>query len=118
MNVLLVNLAKMVGYSGGMQKVASSFANEMKRRGHQVSLVYSDIQTGEFFYPIDKGIFTFDVRHYKGKSIAYPWHLKLKREFFRTFDKQKARSVNDQFESSFLLDNLGDVLKSVKPVKD
>lgn len=62
----------MVGYSGGMQKVASSFANEMKRRGHQVSLVYSDIQTGEFFYPIDKGIFTFDVRHYKGKSIAYP----------------------------------------------
>lgn len=45
----------MVGYSGGMQKVASSFANEMKRRGHQVSLVYSDIQTGEFFYPIDKG---------------------------------------------------------------
>lgn len=55
MNVLLVNLAKMVGYSGGMQKVASSFANEMKRRGHQVSLVYSDIQTGEFFYPIDKG---------------------------------------------------------------
>ena len=30
MNVLLVNLAKMVGYSGGMQKVASSFANEMK----------------------------------------------------------------------------------------
>lgn len=115
MNVLLVNLAKMVGYSGGMQKVASSFANEMKRRGHQVSLVYSDIQTGEFFYPIDKGIFTFDVRHYKGQSIAYPWHLKLKREFFRTFDKQKARSVNDQFESSFLLDNLGDVLKSVKP---
>lgn len=38
MNVLLVNLAKMVGYSGGMQKVACSFANEMKRRGHQVSL--------------------------------------------------------------------------------
>ena len=115
MNLLLVNLAKMVGYSGGMQKVACSFANEMKRRGHQVSLVYSDIQTGEFFYPIDKGIFAFDIRHYKGKTIAYPWYLKLKREFFRTFDKQKARSVNDQFESSFLLDNLEDVLNTVKP---
>lgn len=115
MNILLANLSKMVGHSGGAAKVTCNFANEMKCRGHQVSLVYSDIQTGKFFYPIDEGIPVYDIRHYKGQSINYPWHLKLKRELYRLFDKQKARSVNDQFESSFLLDNLGDVLKSVKP---
>lgn len=115
MNILLANLSKMVGHSGGAAKVTCNFANEMRRRGHQVSLVYSDVTTGDFFYPMDKEIPVYDIRHYKGQSINYPWYLNLKRELYRTFDKQKARSVNDQFESSFLLDNLGDVLKSVKP---
>lgn len=115
MNILLANLSKMVGHSGGAAKVTCNFANEMKCRGHQVSLVYSDIQMGKFFYPIDEGIPVYDIRHYKGQSINYPWHLKLKRELYRLFDKQKARSVNDQFESSFLLDNLEDVLNTVKP---
>lgn len=115
MNILLANLSKMVGHSGGAAKVTCNFANEMRRRGHQVSLVYSDVTTGDFFYPMDKEIPIYDIRHYKGQSINYPWYLKLKRELYRTFDKQKARSVNDQFESSFWLDNLGDVLKSVKP---
>ena len=115
MNILLANLSKMVGHSGGAAKVTCNFANEMKCRGHQVSLVYSDIQMGKFFYPIDEGIPVYDIRHYKGQSINYPWHLKLKRELYRLFDKQNARSVNDQFESSFLLDNLEDVLNTVKP---
>ena len=115
MNILLANLSKMVGHSGGAAKVTCNFANEMKCRGHQVSLAYSDIQMGKFFYPIDEGIPFYDIRHYKGQSINYPWHLKLKRELYRLFDKQKARSVNDQFESSFLLDNLEDVLNTVKP---
>ena len=115
MNILLVNLTKMVGDSGGMAKVTCNFANQMKKRGHQVALVYSDVQTGDFYYPIDSGIPLYDIRHYKGQSISYPWYLKLKREFYRTFDKQKARTVNDDFAAIFLLDNLQDVLNTVKP---
>lgn len=111
----MANLSKMVGHSGGAAKVTCNFANEMRWRGHQVSLVYSDVRAGDFFYPMDKEIPAYDIRNYKGQSIAYPWYLKLKREFYRMFDKQKARSVNDQFESSFLLDNLEDVLNTVKP---
>lgn len=52
MNILLTNLSKMVGHSGGAAKVTCNFANEMRRRGHQVSLVYSDVTTGDFFYPM------------------------------------------------------------------
>ena len=115
MNILLANLTKMVGDSGGMAKVTCNFANQMKKRGHQVALVYSDVQTGDFYYPIDSGIPLYDIRHYKGQSISYPWYLKLKREFYRTFDKQKARTVNDDFAAAFLLDNLQDVLETVKP---
>ena len=97
MNILLANLSKMVGHRGGAAKVTCNFANEMRRRGHQVSLVYSDVTTGDFFYPMDKEIPVYDIRPYKGQSINYPWYLKLKRELYRTFDKHKARSVNDQF---------------------
>lgn len=115
MNILLANLTKMVGDSGGMAKVTCAFAHEMKVRGHRVSLVYSDVQTGDFYYPLDKDIPAYDIRHYKGKSISYPWYLKVKREFYRTFDKQKARTVNDEFAASFLLDYLKDVLQTVQP---
>lgn len=115
MNILLANLTKMVGDSGGMAKVTCAFAHEMKVRGHRVSLVYSDVQTGDFYYPLDKDIPAYDIRHYKGKSISYPWYLKVKREFYRTFDKQKARTVNDEFAASFLLDQLKDVLQTVQP---
>lgn len=115
MKILLANLTKMVGDSGGMAKVTCAFAHEMKVRGHQVSLVYSDVQTGDFYYPLDEDIPAYDIRHYKGQSISYPWYLKVKREFYRTFDKQKARTVNDEFASSFLLDNLKDVLQTVQP---
>lgn len=115
MNILLANLTKMVGDSGGMAKVTCAFAHEMKLRGHRVSLVYSDVQTGDFYYPLDKDIPAYDIRHYKGKSISYPWYLKVKREFYRTFDKQKARTVNDEFAAAFLLDHLKDVLQTVQP---
>ena len=105
----------MVDDSGGLAKVTAAFANEMKKRGHQVSLVYSDVQTGDFYYPLDEGIPAYDIRHYKGQTISYPWYLKVKREFYRTFDKQKARTVNNDFAASFLLNNLQDVLDTVHP---
>ncbi len=115
MNILLANLTKLVGDSGGMAKVTSNFANEMKKRGHRVSVVYSDVREGDFFYPLEEGIPSFDVRHYKGKSIHFPWYLRLKRELYRTFDKRKARAVNDDFEAAYCLSHLQDVLETVKP---
>lgn len=115
MKILLANLTKMVDDSGGLAKVTCEFANEMKRRGHEVSLVYSDVQTGEFYYPLHDGIPTMDIRHYKGQDIPYPWHLKMKREFFRMFSKQKARTVNNDFAEAYLLRNLQDVLETIQP---
>ena len=44
MRILLANMAKMVEDTGGLAKVTSAFANEMQRRGHTVSLVYSDVR--------------------------------------------------------------------------
>ena len=48
MKILLANFTKMVADSGGLAKVTCALANEMKRRGHEVTLVYSDEQSGDF----------------------------------------------------------------------
>ena len=114
MNILLLNLTKMVGDTGGVAKVACAFANEMYRRGHKVSLVYSDVKTGDFFFPIDKSIACTDLRHFNGEAIRYPLALKIKRELYRIFDKQKAFTVNAVFET-YLLKKLQIVLNQIHP---
>lgn len=115
MNILLANLTKMVDDSGGMAKVTCEFANEMQRRGHRVSLVYSDVKQGNFYYPLHEGIPAIDIRHFKGQSISYPWYLKIKREFYRAFDAQKARTVNNDFAEKYLLKNLKATLQDCQP---
>ena len=115
MRILLANMAKMVEDTGGLAKVTSAFANEMQRRGHTVSLVYSDVRKGDFYYPLNPGIPAYDVCHFKGQSIRFPWYLKVKRELLRTFSKQKARTVNNDFAERFLLQNLKQTVEEVKP---
>jgi len=56
MKIILANFTKMVNDSGGLAKVTCDFANEMYLRGHDVTLVYSDVQEGDFFYSLDANI--------------------------------------------------------------
>ena len=115
MNILLVNTTKMVGDTGGLAKVTSAFANEMYRRGHQVSVIYADERSGDFFFPIDEDIKCYDVRLQNGKRIKYPILLRLKREFYRLFSKQKSRTVNSDFFSKYICPYIGKVVEKVNP---
>ena len=115
MRILVANLTKMVNDSGGLAKVTCAFSNEMKRRGHFVSVVYCDVRIGNFYYSMDPGIPCYDIRHFEGKSISYPWYLKVKREILRPFDKRKARTVNTGFAQKYLLGNLQKVLNITIP---
>lgn len=76
MRILLTNLTKMVGDTGGLAKVACAFANEMYKRGHDVSLVYSDVRKGDFYYPLDKKVTTYDLCHYGDGEISFLCILK------------------------------------------
>lgn len=115
MKILVANLTKMVDDSGGLAKVTCTFSNEMKRRGHDVSLVYSDVQIGDFYYFLDKSIPCYDLRHFEGEKISYPWYLKVKRELLRPFNTRKARTVNTDFAQKYLLKNLQKVLEMTTP---
>ena len=115
MNILLVNTTKMVGDTGGLAKVTSTFANEMNKRGHTVSVIYADERSGDFFFPIDENIKCYDVRLQDGKRIKYPLSLRLKREFYRLFSKQKARTVNNDFNYKYICPYMGQIIKTINP---
>jgi len=115
MNILLVNTTKMVGDTGGLAKVTSAFANEMNKRGHTISIIYADERSGDFFFPIDEDIKCYDVRLQDGKRIKYPLSLRLKREFYRLFSKQKARTVNNDFNYKYICPYMGNLIKNIEP---
>ena len=115
MNILLVNTTKMVEDSGGLAKVTSAFANEMHLRGHKVTLIYADEKSGEFFYPIDKEITCYDARLQNGKRIKFPLSLRLKREIFRLFSKQKSRTVNNLFYSKYICPYMRNIIDIIMP---
>lgn len=115
MKILLANFTKMVADSGGLAKVTCAFANEMQRRGHEVILVYSDEQSGEFYYPIDIDVLQYDLRNMGEKRVTYPFTLRLKREWYRMFNKQKARTINNEFAETYLLAPLRRILEETQP---
>ena len=116
MHILLANFTKMVNDSGGLAKVTCSFANEMLRRGHDVSLLFSDEKRGAFFYPIDQRLKCYNLKEKPDKSIIkFPLYLKAAREVLRVFGKRPARTVNSWFEEKNLLGNLDYYLKKINP---
>lgn len=116
MKILLANFTKMISDSGGLAKVTIAFANEMINRGHEVSVLYSDEYTGEFFYPVAKSVKLYNLKENKdGSIIKFPAYLKVWREILRVIDKRSARTVNSKFEESKLLKNLEYYLKIINP---
>ena len=97
MHILLANFTKMVNDSGGMAKGTCAFANEMVKRGHNVSLVYSDEISGDFYYKIDPNVECYDLSLQNGKRIKFPIHMKIKRELFRLFNnKASSKKVKNK----------------------
>ena len=115
MNILIANLTKMVNDSGGMAKVTCNMANEFVKRGHTVSLVYSDDRVGEFYFPISEQVKRYDLRHLNGENIKFPLSLKIKREILRLFDKQKARTVGLEFDDAYLAPKCQNLLENILP---
>jgi glycosyltransferase involved in cell wall biosynthesis len=116
MRIMLANFTKMVDDAGGLAKVCCSFANEMTKRGHEVSLVYSDERSGRFFFSLEEEIRCRNLKvNADGSVIKFPTYLKAWREAVRAFDKRAARTVNSDFDARHLLPNLRKYLDELNP---
>lgn len=115
MRLLLANFSKMVGDTGGAAKVHCSFANEMKRRGHDVAMVFCDDKIGKPFFPVDDGIELYNLQHYEDTNVVFPTYLKVKREIVRAFSTRRGRAVNNEFVETYLLAQTKRVLERCMP---
>lgn len=116
MHILLANFTKMVNDSGGLAKVTCAFANEMLKRGHKVSLLYSDEKEGDFFYSIDGCVALYNLKKKEnGSIIKVPFYVKALREILRCIGKRPARTVNSWFEEHNLVVNLQYYLNKINP---
>lgn len=110
------NLTKMVDHSDGVAKVVCAFANEMVKRGHEVSIIHSDEREGSFFFPLDESIKTYNAKkNDNGSIVKFPLYLRALREFVRPFDKRKAQIINRDFDEKNLVNNIKRYLDEIKP---
>lgn len=116
MRIMLANFTKMVNDTGGMAKVTVSFANEMVRRGHDVSLMHSDEKGGDFFFQVDSRVRLYNIKHNSdGSYIVFPWYLKALREVARIFWKRGSRTINGWFDKHNLLGNIKRCIEQEQP---
>lgn len=115
MRILLANFSKMVGDSGGLAKVNVAFANEMVRRGHTVTTIYSDDHAGDFFYPLDERVIAYNLHHFRGQTSLFPISYKVRREILRAFSQKRGRAVNDEFTKKHLLPHIQTILTETQP---
>lgn len=95
MNLLLADLHKFVGYSGGIEHVLSRMAFAMKEKGYHVSVVMADEKEGAPFYPFPEDCHFYNLFHMAGmKPIRMSSLGKGLREITRLFSKAGARERN------------------------
>lgn len=95
MNLLLADLHKFVGYSGGIEHVLSRMAFAMKEKGYHVSVVMADEKEGASFYPFPEDCHFYNLFHMAGmRPIRMSSLGKGLREITRLFSKAGARERN------------------------
>ena len=52
MRILIYKKNKLIGTSGGIEKVISWFSGALSKQGHEVFVVTRDVQKGDLFYPL------------------------------------------------------------------
>ena len=94
-NLLLADLHKFVGYSGGIEHVLSRMAAAMKDRGYTVSVVMADEKSGDPFYPLPEGVKLYNLfKMEEMTEIHAGLFSKAAREIARAFSKEAARNRN------------------------
>ncbi len=96
MRVLLADLHKYIGYSGGIENVFARMGTALSERGYDVAAVYADEKTeGEPFFPMPKAVRLYNLYHLDGEKPVKPsGFTKALREIIRPFSRAAARNQN------------------------
>ncbi len=116
MKIMLIHTDGMINDTGGTAKVASLLANDMYMRGHEVTLLYSSDEEGEFFFEISPEVKSYNLAiNQNGSKIKKPVYLKVWREAIRLANRKKATIIDREFIGKYLIGNLNNYLDIIKP---
>ncbi len=98
MKVLLADLHKFIGYSGGIENVFAKMAKALSERGYDVVGVFADEkEEGDFFFSIPKEVKLYNLYHIPGQKAVKPSKIrKILREIIRPLSRAAARNQNYQ----------------------
>lgn len=114
MKILVGGLIQFIGINGGVERVLVNFANEMLRRGHNVSILYcTEVENGRVLYILNSKVHLVNLIHWipdskfesKKKNVLF----KIHREFIRLFNKEAVKNKNTQF----ILKKLGNAAENM-----
>lgn len=100
-SIMFIDKNKIVGYSGGVEKVICSFANDFLNRGYDVSIVCIDTEKGMPQFPLDdRARFINLCFEYSDKDYNSFEYLikKAEREILRAFLGKKLRFLGKSLE--------------------
>lgn len=119
MNILIAHFCThWVQCSGGVEKVVCKFANEMLKRGHEVTVLYIDPKEGAPFFPLDHRVKTINILYENGQkaiSEKLPVRLRACREFWRLFSLKKARAINAEYKGKLYGRQIQKMISQQKP---
>lgn len=119
MNILIAHFCThWVQCSGGVEKVVCKFANEMLKRGHEVTVLYIDQKEGAPFFPLDHRVKTINILYENGQkaiSEKLPVRLRACREFWRLFSLKKARAINAEYKGKLYGRQIPKMISQQKP---
>ena len=118
MKILIAWIAQFVGHNGGMDKVFVRFANEMVRRGHNVTLAYCTEHNGKSYTPIDSRVNIVNIANYLPdkkwechKTILF----KIKREILRSINKHHMLNYERRYELDYIQSGIQILLNTFSP---
>ncbi len=116
MKILLADLHRFYGYSGGIESVFAHMAEALAARGHTVIGVFADEKAkGDFFFSIPDTVRLYDLYHMDGyPALSSAGGRKLWREIIRPFSRAAARNENYKILSR-TKDRLSAILEKEAP---
>ena len=98
MKVLLADLHKFIGYSGGIENVFAKMARALSERGYDIVGIFADEKKeGDFFFSISDDVKLYNLYHIPGQQDVKPSKVrKILREVVRPFSRAAARNQNYQ----------------------
>ncbi len=119
MHILIAHFtAHWVQCSGGVEKVTVNFANEMVRRGHDVTILYLDRDEGEPYFPLSERVKTENILYKNHKRVIsekLPTKYRIYREAARLFGLHGAKHVNAVYKGKMYGKRIHECITEYKP---